>query len=102
MADTIAEVDENTASHHPFSLLDVDEAPVTPELLRYRLMASAEVEIIPWTEVDVGTTTIVVPAASNIIGTTGKRRYLTLSITHNGGEIMTSEARYKLIDLKGI
>jgi hypothetical protein len=95
-------VNEGSTSYHAITITDADGAPVTPEALRYRLMAAEGVEIIAWTALAVDATEIEVDAADNIIGETGSKRFLTLEATHNGGDKITSELEYKIVNLKGV
>jgi hypothetical protein len=95
-------VKEGSTSYHAITITDADGAPVTPEALRYRLMAAEGVEIVAWTPLAVDATTIEIDAENNIIGDTGSKRFLTLEATHNGGAKITEEEEYKIVNLKGV
>lgn len=95
-------VNEGSTSYHDISAVGIDGSVVVPESIRYRLMTSEGVEVVAWTTVDSQTTRIEIAATNNIIGTTGKQRYLTVEITHNGGKKITEEVNYTLVNLKGI
>lgn len=92
-------VNEGTTSHHPFTLVDKNSAPVVPESLRYQLMASSKVLLLPWTSLPPNAVEVVVPAELNMIGTVGKKRYLAIEATHNGSEKITGEIQYQIHDL---
>jgi len=101
---------ENTDTHHYFAPEDVNGLPVTPSALRYRVMGfnseegpgALVTELLPWTTLATSVREIVVPAAMNIIGTTGASRHVCIEVTHNGGEKITHEIVYLIENLKGI
>jgi hypothetical protein len=95
-------VNEGSTSYHAITITDADGAPVTPESLRYRLMAAEGVEIVAWTVLAVDATEIEIASTNNVIGTTGRKRYLTVEATHNGGDKITAETEYWLSSFKGV
>jgi hypothetical protein len=95
-------VNEGSTSYHPITIIDKDGVAATPESLRYRLTGNNGEEVIEWTTIETNSAEIEVDATSNTIGTTGAKRYLTVEATHNGGDKITSELAYTLVNLKGI
>ena len=94
-------VNEGSTSYHAIIITDKSGATVVPESLRYKLSDSIGV-LIEWTSLDISTTEIVIPAAMNVIGIYGRKRFLTVEATHNGGDKIPSEIEYELVDLKGV
>ena len=95
-------VNEGSTSTHAISFTGADGLPVTPESLRYRVTAGPEIDVVAWATIANNSTSIEISATSNTIGTTGSKRYLTVEATHNGGDKITSEIAYSLVDLKGV
>ena len=95
-------IEEGTTSRHPLTITMASGAPATPESIRYRLMAGVGKQITGWTVVDPLDTELTISALENTIGPDGAKRYLTIEVTHNGGEIITSELEYQLNDLVGV
>jgi len=97
-------VNEGSASHHQFTLDGANGLPIpgNPETLQYRLMASETETIIDWTQLPVSAREVVISGSHNTITGGKTARYLTIKATHSGGEEITSELRYSLINLMGV
>ena len=95
-------VNEGSTSYHTFTITNRAGDPVSPSALRYRLLASGGVVLVPWATLNTQATEIEVSAANNTIGTYGRARFLTIEATHSGGDVITEELEYELRDLKGI
>lgn len=101
-------LDEGKTSTHTIDFFEDEECtiPVVPESAEYRLMASATVEVVPWTAIpngDLGESiTVEISAEDNTIGDVGRKRFLTVRAIHSGGKVITAELTYLLNDLKGI
>lgn len=98
----MAKVNDGSTSYHDLSFLDAAGADVVPEAIRYRLMASETYELIPWTALPLDCRSIKIAAGLNTILNGGNRRYLSVEVTHNGGDKITAELGYFIVDLKGI
>ena len=96
------EVNEGSTSYHPLTIENKDGVTVTPEALRYRLLADDGTELVAWTSLSTSATEIEVSATHNTIGTSGKKRYLTVEATHSGGDKITEELTYTLVGLQGV
>ncbi|WP_028318346.1 hypothetical protein [Desulfobulbus elongatus] len=95
-------INEGSTSYHTLHFLSPDgRTHVQPEALRYCYNSSNGAEIIPWTSLPADATEIVIPGAANLIGEGEPWRHLTIEATHDGGHIITGEARYLLRNLKG-
>jgi hypothetical protein len=95
-------VNEGSTSYHALDIRSAAGAVVVPEVLRYRLTAGEGIDIVPWTPLSTAAVEVEISAESNIIGTIGKKRYLTVEATHGGGDKITSELEYSIVDLKGM
>ena len=95
-------IKEGSTSYHSITITNEAGVAVTPEALRYRLVAGNGIELVAWTDLPTSTTEIEVSAAHNTVGASGKRRYLTVEATHGGGDKITNELTYILIDFQGI
>ena len=94
-------VNEGATSSHSISFFDSDGSAVVPESLRYQV-SDGSVFSIQWTTIANSTAEIKISATINTIGIGGNERYLTVEATHNGGDKITSEVVYTLVDLKGV
>lgn len=95
-------VNEGSTSYHPIVITDASGEIITPEALRYKLSDSLSAPLVDWTDILAASTLVEIQSALNIIGQGGKKRFLTIEATHNGGKKITSEIEYELIDLKGL
>lgn len=95
-------VNEGSTSYHAISFTDQSGAPVVPEALRYRLTAGEGAIILDWVDLSSDATEVIVSSEHNIIGSQGAKRYLTIQATHNGGEIITEEVAYTIVNLIGV
>lgn len=98
-------VKEGRTSYHSYEFLDGDDVQVpSVESKRYKL-SSATATLIDWTAI-AGTApagTITIAAEHNIMADADDtRRYVTIEATHNGGEIITDELGYVIVDLVGV
>lgn len=98
----MATVNEGSTSYHPIVITDASGEIVTPEALRYKLSDSLSTSLVDWTVISAETTLIEIQSSLNIIAQGGKKRFLTIEATHDGGKKITSEIEYELIDLKGL
>lgn len=95
-------VNEGSTSYHGLSFLDADGNQVTPESLRYRVTSSTGEPVVDWTTLPTNTVEIELSSTVNTIGGLGKRRFLTIECAHNGGDVITEEIEYRIVDLAGI
>lgn len=95
-------INEGSTSYHSIAPVNKVGEAVTPEAIRYRVTGDGGVEVVAWTTVDASITEIEISATINTIGTTGKKRYIAVEITHSGGDKITEELEYTLRDLKGV
>lgn len=95
-------INEGSTSYHSIAPVNKAGEAVTPEAIRYRVTGDGGVEVVAWTTVDPSITEIKIPATINTIGTTGKKRYIAVEITHGGGDKITEELEYTLLNLKGV
>lgn len=96
-------VKEGSTSYHPLEMLDRDGVAVIPEALRYKVTGENGVELVPWSSLSINAELVEISATVNTIGLTGgKKRYLTMEATHSGGDKITDELEYGLVNLKGI
>lgn len=100
---SVKEVKEGSTSYHALAITAKDGTPVQPEGIRYKLTGMTKKEIISWTEVPADTLEIKIPGVANTIGAAGgDTRFLTIEVTHTGGDTITSELEYKIINLVGV
>lgn len=95
-------VNEGSTSYHAISAVNKEGEAVAPEAMRYKVTGEAGAGLVAWTTIDPSTTEIEVSSTVNTVGTAGKKRYLTVEVTHGGGDKITEELEYTLVDLKGI
>ena len=96
-------INEGSSSYHTISFKDADGNPVVLETLRYTLVDSKGLVIIPWTDLSTDATLLTIPGAKNKRSISIRPRVLTLEGTYNSGEdTITGEQVYIIRDLIGI
>lgn len=96
-------INEGSTSYHSIAPVNKAGEAVTPEAIRYRVTGNGGVQVADWVTASPSATEIELSATINTIGaTTGKKRYLTVEITHGGGDKITEEIEYTIRDLKGV
>ena len=95
-------INEGSTSYHSITPVNKAGEAVVPEAIRYRVSGDNGVQIADWATVNADATEIELSATINTISTTGKKRYLTVEITHGGGDKITEEILYTIRDLKGV
>lgn len=95
-------INEGSTSYHSITPVNKAGEAVVPEAIRYRVLGDNGAQIVDWTAINENATEIELSATINTISTTGKKRYLTVEITHDGGDKITEEILYTIKDLKGV
>ena len=109
------EVNEGTSSSHPYSLDGEDGNPVaTVEGLKIKLSTAAQETIFDWKDIPLlPSGTIKVTGLENTLSASEKGkvagsmfvstgRYITIAATHNGGDTITKDEYYTIVDIVGI